>query len=230
MISNNNTQTKCWVCSLAFGLLFTSVFATGCQSTGGGGYVGRQEFDTLVNRVDRLEATVGTIQGDLPSSVSRSRSGVAPTAQNTWSNDGGVPVPVFSSSKGSTPVVSQKSDQATYNQGQALLKQKRYNQAASVFQQFLAQNPRGSLAPNARYWLGECYYAQGLYSEAAREFQRCADDYPASAKAPDALLKLAYSYDRLGDASRAMVAADELLTKYPQAKAVNLLKKGPFKL
>jgi tol-pal system protein YbgF len=90
----------------------------------------------------------------------------------------------------------------------------------------LAQNPGGSLAPNARYWLGECHYASGRYDEAAAEFQRCADDYPESDKAPDALLKLSYSYDRLGDGPRAMGVMDRLLTRYPGSHAAGMVKSG----
>jgi tol-pal system protein YbgF len=90
----------------------------------------------------------------------------------------------------------------------------------------LAENPGGSLAPNARYWLGECHYAQGRYSQAAAEFLRCADDYPRTDKAADSLLKLSFSFDRLGDGPRAMAALDRLLGQYPNSNAAGLVKSG----
>lgn len=159
----------------------------GCEGlfSSGGGAVTREEFDGLRQRVDTLEnMAVGQRMGQVPMP---SPSG-AP----------GPPVLAPAPAPASPPAPS-GSERSLYQNGQNYLKQKNFTQAAAVFSQMLAQNPGGTLAPNARYWLGECHYAEGRYSEAAREFERCANDYPQSAKAPDALLKLSYSYDRVGD-------------------------------
>lgn len=191
-------------------VLLALLTASGCGSR----YVGRPEFDDLSARVGHLEATVGVMGGggSLPLAAS---SGLKPPAAAVHS-----PPPPG----GSAAAKAGGSEKAMYQQGQNLLKQKKYDRAASVFSDMLGQHPAGDLAPNARYWLGECYYASGRWSSAAAEFQRCADDYPQSAKAPDSLLKLSYSYDKMGDGPQAMAAMDRLLTQYPRSSAAGLVK------
>ena len=196
----------------------------GCQSSGAGTYVGRSEFDSLSRRVGALEQRVG-ISDDLPQLTSSSSGSLQP-AQGSGAllpPQGAALLPPAGTTAAPAATGSEKS---LYQKGQSLLKQKKYEQAASVFSQMLTQNPGGRLAPNARYWLGECYYARGRYQEAAAEFQRCAADYPNSGKAPDALLKLSYSHDRLGDGPQAMLVMDELLSRYPQSNAAALVKSG----
>jgi len=222
-------------------LLAPLVFLGACQNLEGEEYVGRGEFDSLTRRVEAVEVRVGMAhrEGRLPALVStgaaRPAALPAPPAPPGFSP---VQVPVVSDrpvsavlgfSPGQAPVVSDRPvspEASVYQEGQRLLKAGQYAQAAGVFNRMLAENPRGRLAPNARYWLGECYYAQGRFGEAAREFQRCADDYPRTDKAADALLKLSYSYNRMGDGPRAMTALDSLLGKYPNSNAAALIKSG----
>ncbi len=211
------------------GLILSCLILSACQSAGGGSYIGRNEFDRLAGRVANLEYSVQSLGGNLPLTASTSTSGpdgpVYPAAQ--------VPLPPPDSSALLPPAgqpaaraPANAGERSLYQQGQSLLKQKKYNQAANLFNQMLNQHPGGRLAPNARYWLGECYYAQGRFREAAAEFQRCASDYPQSAKAPDALLKLSYSYDRLGEGPQAMAALDQLLSRYPRSNAAAMMKSG----
>lgn len=210
--------------------------SAGCRTVGGGGYIGRNEFELLTRRVEDLETAVKPMvpAGSLPRAISR------PTV--SWETDGrrpgaGGPSVFESAGLGAESGAAGKSARAAadaggagenslYQQGQSLLKQKKYDQAGAVFTQMLARDPHGKLAPNARYWLGECHYASGRYGRAAAEFQRCAEDYPRSAKAPDALLKLSYSHDRLGDGPRAMAVMDRLLTLYPDSSAAGLITSG----
>jgi len=237
-------------------LLAPLVFLGACESVGAGQYVGRGEFDTLTRRVEEVEARVGLASrsGGLPVLVSTGGARLVPESRGF--STGQVPVvsdrPAPSNrgfSTGQIPVVSDRPspvgqwvstgpgpavsgarpvspEAAVYQEGQRLLKAGQYAQAAGVFSRMLAENPRGRLAPNARYWLGECYYAQGRFGQATGEFQRCADDYPRTDKAADALLKLSYSYNRLGDGPRAMAALDRLLGKYPNSSAAALIKSG----
>ncbi|MDR1044561.1 MAG: tol-pal system protein YbgF [Candidatus Adiutrix sp.] len=192
------------------------LFLAGCQSSGAGAYIGRQEFDSLSRRVGALEQRVG-ISGDLAQLASSSSGALLPPPGADLNSPAGT---------GTAAAPASGSEKSLYQKGQSLLKQKKYDQAASIFSQMLARNPGGRLAPNARYWLGESYYARGRYQEAAAEFQRCAADYPNSDKAPDALLKLSYSHDRLGDGPQAMLVMDELLSRYPRSNAADLVKSG----
>lgn len=191
--------------------------ACGCGSR----YVSRPEFDDLRTRVGHLEAAVGGMAGSsLPLAASSGLN--PPVASGPGSRPpGGAPL---LPPAGAGAAKAGGSEKSMYQQGQSLLKQKKYDQAASVFGDMLRQRPAGSLAPNARYWLGECHYASGRWSSAAAEFQRCADDFPQSAKAPDSLLKLSYSYDKMGDGPQAMAALDRLLSQYPRSSAASMVK------
>ena len=227
-----------WICAA----LAAALLAVGCKSVGSGSYVGRNEFNNLTNRVGNLESSVDGLKAQIKStSPAALASGAAarpnqPTtnrddpfsvlfSENTTNFGNQTPDIAVASHAPAPPPVS-GNEKTVYERGQSLLKQKKYDESARVFQQMLDQNPGGRLAPNARYWLGECFYATGRYSEAAAEFQRCADDYPDSAKAPDSLLKLSYSYDRLGDGLRAMAVMDLLLTTFPQSEAATKIRKG----
>jgi tol-pal system protein YbgF len=196
---NGLSKGACW--SLLWLLL--AALVTGCGEGDGGRYVVRQEFDALSQRVTALETTVTGLTGStLPGAASRTKGGQAAAAQASGS------------------------EKALYQQGQSFLKQKRYDQAAAVFEQMLSRSPGGRLAPNARYWLGECHYAQGRWHQAAAEFLRCVNDYPQSEKAPDSLLKLSYCYDRLGQGPQAMAELDRLLSQYPRSNAAAMIKNG----
>ena len=225
--------------SVLASLFLLALTVSGCKSVGAGHYVGRNEFDRLSNRVDKLEQNSGQAGAAQPKSASPGGQGGIPvmvqagvggqTAMTPPPPNSGLLPPAGGGAAKSSPAAAPaagKSEKAAYQRGQVLLKQKKYEQAAEVFRGMLNQYPSGSLAPNARYWLGECYYARGEYSQAAAEFLRCAGDYPASPKAPDALLKLSYSYDRLGDGPQAMSALDQLLSRYPESEAANMMKSG----
>ena len=182
------------------------ILVTACCPLGGCGistvpYVKEPEFKTLSTRVDNLTVKVDSLAQKKGGASSQSKAGTANTQMA-------------------------KNEKGLYQQGQSLLKNKKYDAAALVFKQMLSTAPQGDLAPNASYWLGECYYATGRYLEAAAEFKRCVASYPKSNKAPDALLKLSYSYDRLNEGHQAMVALDHLLAKYPDSKSANLIKSG----
>lgn len=206
-----------WCAARPMLIILLLIVASGCGSR----YVVRQEFDYLRTRVGHLEATVGVMSGgSLPLAASSGLNPPAASAHNPLPPTGAELLPPA----GSTVVKAGGTEKSMYQQGQNLLKQKKYDQAASVFSDMLRQYPAGSLAPNARYWLGECYYASGRWSSAAAEFQRCADDFPQSAKAPDSLLKLSYSYDKMGDGPQAMAAMDRLLTQYPRSSAAGMVK------
>ena len=99
------------------------------------------------------------------------------------------------------------SDRANYEAAFELLKEQRYVDAGSAFQQFLATFPNSQLADNAQYWLAESYYVTGQFDIALSEFLLVINRYPRSRKIPDALLKVGYSnyeLDRWPDARRAL--------------------------
>lgn len=192
-------------------LLAAIVIVSGCRSAPGE-VVRRSEFDNLSGRVANLEVSVRTLQNRHPDLATTVSGGNQTATRGTA---------VSTNRKG--PSSGEKSD---YQRGQSYLKQKKYDQAATVFGQMLVDYPSGQLAPNAGYWLGESYYAAGRFQEAIIAFQNTADKYSYSDKAPDALLKLSCSLDHVNDGPKAMAVMDILLTKHPESEAARKVKSG----
>ena len=96
-----------------------------------------------------------------------------------------------------------------YDKALELLKEGRYNDAASAFESFLATYPGSSYADNAQYWLGEVYYVTRQFDKASQEFGKVIGAYPDSTKVADAKLKMGYiHYEK-----KAWAKARELLTQ-----------------
>jgi tol-pal system protein YbgF len=84
------------------------------------------------------------------------------------------------------------SDRDNYQAAFELLKDQRYDDAASAFTQFLTTYPDSQLADNAQYWLAESYYVTEQFDDALQQFTAVIDQHPRSRKVPDALLKMGY--------------------------------------
>ncbi|HEY5789150.1 MAG TPA: tol-pal system protein YbgF [Gammaproteobacteria bacterium] len=116
------------------------------------------------------------------------------------------------------PAQVQRSYQAAFD----LLKEGRYAESISAFQQFLASYPGEAYADNAQYWLGEANYVSRQFQVAVDEFRKVLQLYPASAKVPDAMLKLGYAYYELQDWAAARAILTELRQKHPDSTAARL--------
>ncbi len=114
------------------------------------------------------------------------------------------------------------SDRNNYQAAFELLKEQRYQPAASAFQQFLVTFPDSELADNAQYWLAESHYVTQQFDQALGEFEAVIDTFPTSRKVPDALLKMGYcNYElRRWDAARG--ALDRVRKDYPETTAARL--------
>jgi tol-pal system protein YbgF len=107
-----------------------------------------------------------------------------------------------------------------YEDGVGLLKQGHYDAAEKTFSDFLAKNPKSTLAANALYNLGETYYLRSRHREAAEQFLKISTAYPASNRAPEAMLRLGQTLNAIGGAKeQACAAFGEVGRKYPNAAA-----------
>jgi tol-pal system protein YbgF len=214
-----------FACALAF---FIALAASGCVLRQD---VAREDFESLAGRVARLEDAVyrGGAAGSQGASGAPGSFGTAGHSPAMPAYGPGGPSSVQRAaaieSSRAQPRAS-GAERTRYNRAHALLKQKKFNQAAQIFSEMLAQNPGGPLAPNARYWLGECRYASGDYQGALAEFRRGLADYPSSNKAPDCLLKISYCQSLLGDGPGAMSSLNQLLASYPSSPSAQLVRGG----
>jgi len=113
-------------------------------------------------------------------------------------------------------------DRVRYEAAFDLLKESRYEEARSAFQQFLVDYPDSNLAGHSQYWLAETYYVGQDYEAALPEFRKVLDRYPASRKIPDAMLKVGYCHDELGDKRGAREMLVTVTRDYPETTAARL--------
>jgi tol-pal system protein YbgF len=109
--------------------------------------------------------------------------------------------------------------EAEYQAGFNLLKEGKYDEAATALQNFVAQNPQHELASNAMYWLGEAHYVRRNYPAALAAFESVPRDYPGARKAPDALLKAGYCQYEMQRYGPARVTLTRLLQEFPDTPA-----------
>jgi tol-pal system protein YbgF len=105
-----------------------------------------------------------------------------------------------------------------YDAAMGMLQAADWSGAQEAFQSFVHDYPKGSLAPNAAYWLGETYYVRKDYANAAATFARNYRTYgPDAPKSSDDLLKLGMSLAALGDKQKACETYAELQKRHPDA-------------
>jgi tol-pal system protein YbgF len=122
---------------------------------------------------------------------------------------------------GQLPVPS-GSDRDNYNAAFELLKEQRYEPAASAFRQFLVTFPDSGLADNAQYWLAESNYVTQQFEQALLEFELVISRYADSRKVPDALLKVGYCNYELKRWDAARKALLRVQSDYPETTAARL--------
>lgn len=120
-------------------------------------------------------------------------------------------------------------EQQAYQKAFDTLRQLRYDQAVTAFQDFLAKYPKGRYAHIAQYWIGEADYAQRKFKQAIADYQKLIDDYPTSPKLAEAMLKIGYSQYELKNNKAAETILNQLIKSYPgtteAGQAQNLLQK-----
>ncbi len=109
-----------------------------------------------------------------------------------------------------------------YEKAFGILRQGRYDQAVTAFEQFLKDHPQSDYVDNARYWLGEANYVTRRFERAVSDFKRLIAEYPASPKVADAYLKMGFSYYEMGNWREAREALDKVKQQHPTTAAARL--------
>jgi tol-pal system protein YbgF len=188
-----------------------------------------QSLLELAQRVDRLQADLRTIRGEVELLQNETQGGKT-QSRNLYGDLekrlaaletlGGVGA---ASPLGATPApVSGASEQATYDAGMAALRSGNYDKAVSTFREVVTNYPTGDLAPNAQFWLGESYYTKGDLESAVTAYRKVLADWPAARKAPDAMVKHGFSLSDLKRTGEARSTLEEVVRKYPGTPAAQL--------
>jgi tol-pal system protein YbgF len=105
--------------------------------------------------------------------------------------------------------------QREYEKAYAVYEEERYDEALTLFKEFLERYPQHHLADNSQYWIGEIYYDMGNYANAILAFKEVVTRYAEENKTPDALLKIGYTYIALDDPSNAQIFLKRVINDYP---------------
>jgi TolA-binding protein len=106
-----------------------------------------------------------------------------------------------------------------YEAARKLYEEKKYRQAAAIFEKLVQSGGDKSLLDNCQYWVGECYYGINYYNQAIVEFEKVFT-YSDTDKYDDSQLKLGFCYLRIGNVDRAKSELEKLIVNYPESEYV----------
>ncbi len=109
-----------------------------------------------------------------------------------------------------------------YKNAFTLLKQGKYDESITAFNDFLQTHSQSKYASNAQYWLAEANYVSKHYPQALTEFTKVIELYPASSKVADAKLKLGFTHYELGQYEESRVELTRLRAQFPNSSVASL--------
>ena len=92
----------------------------------------------------------------------------------------------------------------------------KYDNAISLFEDFLNKCPEHASAPNAHYWVGEAYYAMQKYVDAVTKFEYLLENYKNGVNSNRAMYKLGRCKQELGKKDEAKKMFERLIDEYPE--------------
>jgi tol-pal system protein YbgF len=117
-----------------------------------------------------------------------------------------------------------------YSDGYRLYQAKKYGPARAKFSQYLKEQPKGSKAAEARYYLGDSFYSESKFPEAGAEFNKLVSQSPKSILAPAAMLRQALCYQNQQQPAAYRSTLGKLVQAYPKSpeakEAAKWLKEG----
>ena len=100
-----------------------------------------------------------------------------------------------------------------------------YSQAITGFSILVIEDPSNELAYNSQYWLAECYYSTKKYNRSILEFEKVFT-FPGTDKDADSQLKLALSYQSLGNLMKAREEYQRMVDYFPSSEYFSRAKES----
>jgi len=188
----------------------------------------------LAQRIDRLQADVRTLRGEVELLQNQSEGGKAQSrslygdlekrlaALETLGGVGGQGALPGAGTALPPTSAAAAGEQAMYDSAFNALKGADYPKAIANFRAFLTAYPGSPLASNAQYWLGEAFYVTREYDSAILAFRKVATDWPDSRKAPDALVKVGFTQAAQGKNAEARATLEDVTRRFPGSEAAQL--------
>lgn len=176
-----------------------------------------QQVQNLQNQVQQLESRVAQMEAHPAAPAAKPHA---------------VPAPSASASPKATvkPAVSSAAAEKHYTEGMRQYNAKKFAEARTQFYDYLKSQPKGSRAPEARYYLADSFYQEAKYREAAVEFNKLRLQFPKSILAPAGLLRQALCYKNQQQMSTYRETLRKLVKAYPNSpeakEAQKMLKEG----
>ena len=105
------------------------------------------------------------------------------------------------------------------------IRNKKWQDAKTSFEQFISDNPQNQLSGSAHYWLGELYILEKNYREAALIFAEGFQKFPDSIKGAEMLFKLSQSLYQVEKTNEACKTMEKLIIDFPKNKIIPQTKK-----
>ena len=137
----------------------------------------------------RIEPPEGTVPGALPPPATPPA-----TAEAVPANPAVTP-PVAEDPAGAT---------ADYKKASEVYMNDNFQEALTLYGDFLQKYPNSDYASSAQYWKARCFQGMGQWEQAVREFDSVKTSYPMAKKVPPAMYYQAECYLRLGQQQRAI--------------------------
>jgi tol-pal system protein YbgF len=170
-----------------------------------------RQIDALTEELRRLRGDFETLQHELERARTQQRDQYMDLDTRLRAAEAAL----TTAQAATTPGSPEAEYQAAFN----LLKDGKYDEAATALREFAVRYPQHELAPNALYWLGETHYVRRDYPAALAAFESLLRDYPDTRKAPDALLKAGYCQFELKRFGPARTLLTRIVQEYPDTQA-----------
>ena len=105
------------------------------------------------------------------------------------------------------------------------IRDKKWQDAKTSFEQFISDNPDNQLSGSAHYWLGELYILEKNHREAALIFAEGFQKFPDSIKAAEMLFKLSQSLYQVEKITESCKTMEKLIIDFPKNKIIPQTKK-----
>ena len=105
------------------------------------------------------------------------------------------------------------------------IRDKKWQDAKTSFEEFISDNPDNQLSGSAHYWLGELYILEKNYREAALIFAEGFQKFPDSIKAAEMLFKLSQSLYQVEKTTESCKTMEKLIIDFPKNKIIPQTKK-----
>ena len=181
--------------------------------------IGRSDLNQVPQQAEAATGSVAVVAGSLQVTDLQQQVDGVITATSIAQQVDAAEVTSSPIAQNQPPVTVVLAEEDYYAQGFELLKQSKYEEAASIFEQQLKAHPRGDFADDAHYWIAEAMHVSRKLDIAKVHLKAIIRDYPQSRRLPDAMLKTAYIEQSQGNQIEARFLFQEIVNFHPQSDA-----------